>query len=163
MDIGGGSTEFIYLDESGMKEMVSLNIGVSRLYQMLGKPKDFSNQDRQFVVDYFENEAVGCFDFKANVLVGASGSFETFWEMINKCRFESNGKAQLLNWEEFNRALDWAIHSTYDERHSHPWIVDMRKGMLPIGALKIKWIMEKIGVKEVWLSPYSLKEGAFVS
>lgn len=163
MDIGGGSTEFIYLMPNGNQKLVSLNIGVSRVFQKLGKPKDFKESDLSYMSQFFDEEAKDSFDFSANVLVGASGTFETFWEMINKRRFESDGKSHLLPWEEFNHLLDWAIHSTYDERHNHPWIVDMRKGMLPIGALKIKWIIEKLGVKEVWLSPYSLKEGAFVS
>lgn len=163
MDIGGGSTEFIYILPDGIQKMVSLNIGVSRVFQKLGKPKDFDDSNKRFMLDFFESEAQNSFDFSANVLVGASGTFETFWEMINKRRFESDGKAHLLPWDDFNIVLEWAIHSSYDERHNHPWIVDMRKGMLPIGALKIKWIIQKLGIKEVWLSPYSLKEGAFVS
>ena len=33
MDIGGGSTEFIVADNRGIQKEISLNIGVSRLYQ----------------------------------------------------------------------------------------------------------------------------------
>ena len=33
MDIGGGSTEFIFADENGIFDLISLNIGVSRMYQ----------------------------------------------------------------------------------------------------------------------------------
>jgi hypothetical protein len=37
----------------------------------------------------------------------------------------------------------------------------MRKKMIPIAAFKIKWIIQKLNVDRVLLSPYSLKEGAF--
>jgi exopolyphosphatase/guanosine-5'-triphosphate,3'-diphosphate pyrophosphatase len=35
MDIGGGSTEFIFADLQGVQDMISLNIGVSRIYQKM--------------------------------------------------------------------------------------------------------------------------------
>jgi exopolyphosphatase/guanosine-5'-triphosphate,3'-diphosphate pyrophosphatase len=34
MDIGGGSTEFIAANANGIKDLISLNIGVSRIFQL---------------------------------------------------------------------------------------------------------------------------------
>lgn len=163
MDIGGGSTEFIFVQDENIQKMVSLNIGVSRLFQLLDKPDNFSDAHHNEMRQYFEEKAGDLFEFKAKVLIGASGSFETIWEMIYKEKYVSTGKAHKMDWEAFNEVLNWSIHSSLEEREAHPWIVDMRKRMLPIGAMKIKWIIEKLGIEEVWVSPYSLKEGALVS
>lgn len=163
MDIGGGSTEFIHLDHSQVIDMESLNIGVSRIYQMLGKPENFSEACIKKIIDFLEIQSTGKFGYEADVLIGASGTFETFYEMLSEEHFVSNGKAIQLDSEKLDEVINWSITASLDERNAHPWIVEMRKRMLPIGAVKVKWIMEKLNVKEVWISPYSLKEGAFVS
>jgi exopolyphosphatase/guanosine-5'-triphosphate,3'-diphosphate pyrophosphatase len=163
MDIGGGSTEFIHLDSDKVIGMESLNIGVSRIYQMLGKPENFNTDSINKIIEFLEIQSKGKLDYQADVLIGASGTFETFYEMIGSKRFVSEGSAIKLDLIKLDEVIDWSIKSSLDARNEHPWIVEMRKRMLPIGAIKVRWIMEKLNVKEVWISPYSLKEGAFVS
>ena len=42
MDIGGGSTEFVFATKNGICDLVSLNIGVSRIYQYFNCSDPFS-------------------------------------------------------------------------------------------------------------------------
>lgn len=163
MDIGGGSTEFIHLDHREVIDVASLNIGVSRIYQMLGKPDNYSAEDIFKIQEFIDIQSTGKFNYEAEVLIGASGTFETFYEMIACKDFVSQGEAIQLDRAKLDEVIEWSITASLDERNDHPWIVEMRKRMLPIGAVKIKWILEKLKIKEVWLSPYSLKEGAFIS
>jgi exopolyphosphatase/guanosine-5'-triphosphate,3'-diphosphate pyrophosphatase len=163
MDIGGGSTEFIHVVKGEIAHIDSLNIGVSRLFQMLDKPEDYSELDFDRVLDFIEDQSEGHFNYKCKRLIGASGTFETFYEMINQKKYVCEGKAMELNWGELQDTLDWSMEANFSDRQKHPWIIDMRKGMLPIGAFKVKWIIQKLGIEEAWLSPYSLKEGAFIS
>lgn len=164
MDIGGGSTEFVLADHIGFKKISSLNIGVSRIYQQIGAPEDYTAEDIKRVYQFIKETAGHALDpMKCDVLVGSSGTFETFYEMIHEKPFESKDQALQLPFNDFMHILEWSIHSSYQERIDHPWVIDMRKKMLPVGAMKIKWVIEKLGIKEVWVSPYSLKEGAFIS
>jgi len=80
--------------------------------------------------------------------------------MIYEKKFVSPDKLVSLPMDALLMQIDWVLKSTYEQRHNNPWIIPMRKQMLPIAVLKIKWVIGKLSIKEVWLSPYSLKEGA---
>lgn len=161
MDIGGGSTEFIAANADGIDEVVSLNIGVSRVYQHFDHPETYSSELQSEILSYFDQcPQAEMTNFKADTLIGASGSFETFYEMIFESEWEAAPKTVELPMNELMRVLDWSIASTQKERNDHVWIAPIRKTMLPIAALQIKWAIEKIGCQRVLISPYSLKEGA---
>lgn len=161
MDIGGGSTEFIYAGTNGIQELVSLDIGVSRVYQQFNRPEIYKGAEENLIRSYFTECANGRMKlFSSNVLIGASGSFETFYEMIYKKKWVPVMGVVELPLELLFLELKWAIQSTQNERDEHEWITQIRKAMLPIAAIQIMWAIEQIGCSQVFLSPYSLKEGA---
>lgn len=163
MDIGGGSNEFIHANREEVIRSGSFNIGVSRIYQMLGNPEDFNSKIREQVHQFFEKETEGFFDgYSVRHLVGASGSFETLFEMIYRERFPDDQQMKELPLEEVHRVIHWALNSSLDERMQNEWVIPMRKKMLPIAAYSILWVMEKLGTERITICPYSLKEGAFV-
>lgn len=162
MDIGGGSTEFIAANARGIVEAQSFDIGVSRLYQNLNKRNNLTANDFKFINEYLEARTGRFFEEdRSTLLIGASGSFETFYEMIFQKKFTAEEKMVTLPLLPLLDQLNWVIDSRYEDRINHKWIVPMRKKMIPIAAFKIKWIIQKLNVDRVLLSPYSLKEGAF--
>ena len=162
MDIGGGSTEFIYADKEGMKDAVSLDIGVSRIYQVLDKPATYTDKHIQQINAFLEENRADFFtSSKSNILVGTSGSFETIFEMIHKCNFPPTINAYELPYDKVMEQLEWIIASTLEERIENRWIADIRKNMLPIAALKMKWVIEMMSIERIFVAPYSLKEGVF--
>lgn len=161
MDIGGGSTEFVFATKNGICELVSLNIGVSRIYQQFKCSDPFSATDVSNILEWLECQSNGFFDDKrAHILVGASGSFETFYELTHSSTFPSNQKAIEIPFESLCTSLNQVIYSTQQERNQNDWIIPIRKKMAPIAAIKTQWIVNKLNVKRVFVSPYSLKEGA---
>lgn len=163
MDIGGGSNEFIHALPEGVESYASFDIGVSRIYQQLGEPERFSESVRLRMDHIFERETAGFFDrFSAKVLIGASGSFETMYEMLHKKHYEKINQSVELPLSSVHEVIDWSLNSTLEERMQHPWIVPMRKKMLPIAAYSVLWVLEKLQSERVLVSPYSLKEGAFL-
>ena len=96
---------------------------------------------------------------QCDVLVGASGTFETFHEMIHQERFSDNCEALEMSMQDISSILDWVIHSTKLERNHHPYIIPLRRKMAPIAAVKTRWIMNQLLVKKVFVSPCSIKEG----
>ena len=162
MDIGGGSTEFIAANAGGIVEAQSFDIGVSRLHQNLNKRNNLTANDFKFINEYLEARTGRFFEEdRSTLLIGASGSFETFYEMIFQKKFTAEEKMVTLPLLPLLDQLNWVIDSRYEDRINHKWIVPMRKKMIPIAAFKIKWIIQKLNVDRVLLSPYSLKEGAF--
>lgn len=160
MDIGGGSTEFIRIEEGKELEFFSANIGVSRAIQLFDLKDPLSLEDQEQLVAWFEKNSDGFKHFGAcEVLVGASGSFETFYEMVHEKEFPKSLENIRLSREEVMKTLNWIIGSTFEERENHPFIIPIRRKMAPIAALKTKWIIEKFGIREIVISPCSLKEG----
>lgn len=160
MDIGGGSTEFIRVSHPNEIEFTSENIGVSRVYQLFELSDPLSAEDQEKLLGWFEQNALGLTAFAScDVLVGASGSFETFYEMVNEQAFPVGQVNVTIAKDELIQMLDWIISSTLDERGRHPHIIAIRKIMAPIAALMTKWVIEKMEVNEIVISPFSLKEG----
>lgn len=161
MDIGGGSSEFIHANTSGIQNLVSLDIGVSRVYQLFEHPKEYSKELQNSILSYFDTCAANRMNvFSTDTLIGASGSFETFYEMIHQSKINPNQEVIELPLRELMIQLEWSINSTQTERDENVWISQIRKTMLPIASLQVIWALRKTNAKHVLLSPYSLKEGA---
>jgi exopolyphosphatase/guanosine-5'-triphosphate,3'-diphosphate pyrophosphatase len=160
MDIGGGSTEFIAADSKGPFVAHSFDIGVSRLFQHFTFQDPYSQEDIERVEAYL-NERCQTFFEQAlpDILIGASGSFETFYELLEGSYFEANGQAQKVNTEHFFKMLDQIIASTQAERDANPHIIAIRKRMAPLAAIKTRWVLQKTQAKQIFISPNSLKEG----
>lgn len=164
MDIGGGSTEFILANDTGLISMESFNIGVSRIYQQFTFSDPMSPADILALELYLE-EACGNHlrQLKTTRLVGASGSFETFFELMHEHPFQAKGRAVEVDFSHFLEMLDLIIASSQTERDANPHIIPIRKRMAPIAAVKTRWVLRQLAITQVFISPYSLKEGALFS
>lgn len=163
MDIGGGSTEFIIAGPGGLEKKISLDIGVSRIFQELKLGDPLTNTDISAIEEWLQERSQAFFDHnECRVLIGASGSFETFYEMIHREKFAAGIEAREIPIEELHDILEWIITSEQSERDSHPFIIPIRRKMAPIAAVKTRWVMKKLGVQRVLVSPCSLKEGGLM-
>lgn len=161
MDIGGGSTEFIAANITGIQSVLSLDIGVSRVYQLFNRLDRYPKSIEREIQAYFDTQAKGGMEqFSSKVLIGASGSFETFYEMIFREKWVAFRGIVELPMDVLKKELNWAIESTQVERDLHEWISPIRKVMLPIAAIQLLWAIEHTQCSRILLSPYSLKEGA---
>ena len=160
MDIGGGSTEFIRIEEGKELEFISANIGVSRAIQLFPLEDPLTEENQRQLIRWFEDNSKELTGFAScDVLVGSSGSFETFYEMVHEEAFPQRLDNIRMSREEVMETLNWIIGSTFEQRENHPFIIPIRRKMAPIAALKTKWIIEKFGIREIVISPCSLKEG----
>lgn len=159
MDIGGGSTEFILAGPNGVEKSASFEIGVSRIFQLFKFSDPMSESDCNKVVEYLEN-ATGTFFESINTarLIGASGSFETFYKLAYAIEFPDD-EFVTMKIEDVISSLNKVICSTQKERDENPLIIPIRKKMAPLAAVKTKWIIDKLGIRELVISPYALKEG----
>lgn len=161
MDIGGGSTEFIWANENGVDQALSLDIGVSRMYQSLQLTDPLTNDDVQTIENWLDHHSKNKLSgAQSDLLIGASGTFETFYELLHKSKFPSSIEVIPLHKLDLENIIQEIIASTLKEREQNKFIIPIRKKMAPIAAVKTRWVMNKLKVKDILISPCSLKEGA---
>lgn len=159
MDIGGGSTEFILANQYGIQKAASFEIGVSRIYQLFTFSDPMTEVDCKKIIAYLEKATGSFFDeMNCKRLIGASGSFETFFKLAYETEFPEDVFVT-MKANDVYKSLDKIICSTQKERDENPHIIPIRKKMAPLAAVKTKWIMDKLGMEELVISPFALKEG----
>lgn len=160
MDIGGGSTEFIFVNDlDKITHSQSCDIGVARTIQLFDLSDPLSIEDQQKLINYFDANAENLFKNRtAETLVGASGSFDTFLELTGD-QIQSEDQSQLIDQKKLLEVLEQLIRSSQTERNAQTAIIDIRKKMIHISALKTRWIIDRLGIKNTYVSPASLKEG----
>lgn len=159
MDIGGGSTEFIFANNQGIIKIGSFEIGAARIFELFDFSDPVSVNNIEEIENYLE-EGVGAFfdDIQTDYLIGASGSFETFYELSTNSEYPAD-EFVALDRVEVEAVLDKIIRSTRLEREQNDRIISIRKKMAPIAAIKIRWIMRKLDIKKMVISPFAMKEG----
>jgi exopolyphosphatase/guanosine-5'-triphosphate,3'-diphosphate pyrophosphatase len=112
-------------------------------------------------IEYWLNEVTSEVFAKnqATDLIGASGTFETFFEMLFSHPYPQTLESQILPFNELMNCLDELIHSSASWRKAHPNIIPVRKHLSNLAALKSRWVIRTLGVKQVYVSPASMKEG----
>jgi exopolyphosphatase / guanosine-5'-triphosphate,3'-diphosphate pyrophosphatase len=160
MDIGGGSTEFILADKNGILKKESFDIGISRIFQQFQFSDPFSPEDCKKIELYLEERAHSFFNnLQVDELIGSSGTFETFYEIIHDKPFpEGYVQLEMLR-NEIDEVIERIIKMTKNDRDNNDRIIPIRRIMLPIAAVKIRWVMRKLKTKRLIITPCSLKEG----
>ena len=167
MDIGGGSTEFIIADKSGVLWMKSYRLGISRILQMLEpndpvSSSDLTNLD-QLLSEQLTELLQNCRNHNVSTLIGSSGSFDSFIEMI----WADQGSMKLANsvvQEEFDLAELRSLHQrlinpNYHTRKAIPGLVEMRVDTIHLASYMVQWILSNCRLERLLLSSYALKEG----
>jgi len=167
MDIGGGSTEFIISEKDQTKWCNSYLLGAARLLQKHHISDPITNEEIKELEHYFENSLESLFyqlkKEKVDLMIGSSGSFDTFAEMILH-KFYTPFEIEKLrrydfNLDDFHHIYHKLIKSTQAERLQMDGLIPMRADMIVIAAIFTNYVLKKSGISKMKLSAYSLKEG----
>ncbi len=164
MDIGGGSTEFIIADENNIFWKNSYPLGVSRLYEIFfpadplaPKKAEVEKHISTLLSDMF----IAAETFKPMEMIGSSGSFESFAEMLihrtSSLEKPVNGYEYPLN--EFEKLYNGLIYSTVEERLIMPGLIPMRAPMFAYSVILTNLVLKKLFLTKMKLSRYAMKEG----
>ncbi len=167
MDIGGGSVEFIIGNNNELIWKQSFEIGAARLMDRFHHTDPIPPASIEALDLYLENTLVDLFkvikETPINNLIGSSGAFESFAELIEAERSDSFDlkKIKSYNFEEEDllAVTDQLILSSHAEREGNKHIIPVRVDMIVVASLVTRYIMQKLNVKNVSLCTYSLKEG----
>lgn len=167
MDIGGGSTEFIIADQTGILWKQSFKLGVSRLYDIIEPSDPIERQEVKRITDILHTELQplkqALEQFPVTWLVGSSGSFDTLLELYYHGQHLPTDGSQLSNEiliTAFPHIYEWLIKSTYRQRLEHPVIPAIRAEYMPLAAILMDYVLRMHNFNKLFHSAYSLKEGA---
>jgi exopolyphosphatase/guanosine-5'-triphosphate,3'-diphosphate pyrophosphatase len=167
MDIGGGSTEFIIANATEVFWQRSYQLGISRVRQMLRPSDPITTTDLaafdRLLADELGEMVQQCAKHGITTMVGSSGSFDSFIEMI----WASQGIARLSNevlTDRFDLSALAALNTRllaigFDERRLVPGLVEMRVDTIHLASHMVQWVLRTCGLCELLLSTYALKEG----
>lgn len=169
VDIGGGSVEFIICTNNHIEWKQSFDIGGIRLLELFHK-NDPIDIDEIASIEAYLNENL--FDlhnavnnFKPTILIGASGAFDTFVDIINATKENETSSKNTFQLElkSFYEIHQQLIKSTKLQRAAIPGMITLRVEMIVVASCLIKYLLEKYQLKQILTSKYSLKEGVFMN
>lgn len=167
LDIGGGSVEFILGNEDEIIWKQSFEIGAARMLDKFHKIDPIPEASILDMNNYLEQNLPIFFEAAKDVsianVIGSSGAFETFAEVIelqkgNEFDLKKNRKYK-FDPQEFINITDWLISSSHQDRASTNGIIPIRVDMIVSASLITRFVMKKLGINDVIMSTYSLKEG----
>jgi exopolyphosphatase/guanosine-5'-triphosphate,3'-diphosphate pyrophosphatase len=166
MDIGGGSTEFIIANNTGILWKKSYLLGVSRLFDKI-KPSARLTQEElaslKYILEHELSELKQVLEqHGVQTLIGSSGSFDTILEMYLEGAKKEHviGLSNDIPLHAFPGIHEWLLASTFEQRLKHPVIPTIRAEYMPLASYLIRYVLGLASFKKMVHSAYSLKEGA---
>jgi exopolyphosphatase/guanosine-5'-triphosphate,3'-diphosphate pyrophosphatase len=167
MDIGGGSTEFVMANSTGVLWMHSFNIGVSRLYDTIQPSDPLQHRELMALKSHLHEtlrplkEAIAV--HRPQRLIGSSGTFDTLLDLYFasiKSKKPMEQSIQRIPLATMHAINDRMITSTFEQRLTNPAIPEMRVQFMPMACALLDDVLRMHDFQEIIHSPYSLKEGA---
>lgn len=171
MDIGGGSTEFIIGNANAILWKQSFNLGAARLLEKF-RPHDPILKEEIVALEQFfdvqlQELSLAIKQFGVTELIGSSGSFDTFAEMIGY-KFYTPIDLSRHSSYDFHMSDFYSIHeqlllSNKMERLNTPGIIEMRADMIVVSAIFTNYILSRFSISKMRLSTFALKEGVIAN
>ena len=171
MDIGGGSTEFVLLEEDTVHFSASYPLGVTLLMERFSPQDPMTEEDHRRIWDHMDDMLAQLWEaldsLPCQTLIGSSGSFDTLFN-VAACR---EGRPELpigtssatFALKGLPDVLESLVISNRMERLLMPGMLEMRADTLHISALQIQLLFEHLTCKSMLLSGFALKEGVWSS
>lgn len=167
MDIGGGSVEFIICNEDEVLWKKSFEIGAARLMDKFHQTDPIPVASIKELTRFLDTTLIDLFaaalKYKPKTLIGSSGAFESFAEVIELKKGRKFNIEQIKVYEfdtdDLLDVIELLIKSTHALRASIKGIIPVRVDMIVVASLLTIYMMQKLALTDVTMSTYSLKEG----
>lgn len=170
IDIGGGSVECILGNSQQIFWKESFEIGAQRLLEEFHKHDPIIREELLSLDLHFEKQLAPLFEalrqYPANVLIGASGTFDTLSDIFcyqnNIPKYEDQIETP-LTIEGFCTIYAELISKNREQRMQIPGMIEMRVDMIVVACCLVRYILSKYSFSRLRVSAYSLKEGVLAS
>lgn len=164
IDIGGGSTEFIFGNKEGIERNVSINIGALRLTEKylsegysdsaFSDMRKFINEQIKYIVSYLNEKEIEC-------VCGIGGTITSLSAVNQNLEVYSMEKVHgsVITREEVQKMMDKFVSCSYEERKHINGLQPKRADIIAAGTEILICIMDNLSKKEVVVSEYDNLEG----
>lgn len=160
MDIGGGSVEFILINEGNLVEHASLPIGVALLHHHFHLADPITNHQRLEMERHIDAHLEVISEWMPNQrldqLIGAAGIYEVLAEMPVD---ESQTRLSPILRDRLETLRDALAILPLTERERYPGIPPERADLIVSALILINRVIERLQPRAVLVSPYAMKEG----
>lgn len=164
MDIGGGSVEFIYVENFTIRELWSFQVGVAFLYSRFHHSEPITTQEINRLTEYLTEELAPMINsmkhHRSMPLVGASGTFDVLGNMCHAPQLTP--QVRTIKTDFVDRIYTRMISSTLEERSAMDDVPDNRADMMVIAIILLKSVLNQLPLKPIYVSQYALKEGVLL-
>ncbi|MDF1575047.1 MAG: hypothetical protein P1P86_07650 [Bacteroidales bacterium] len=165
LDIGGGSNEFIICNREGILWKRSFELGMARLLELFAFSDPIRPEEIRALESYFRQELSPLLDVVRSIgpetLIGASGSFDTFHELIRfhlgQEKDEFHGRE--ISMKEYHKLHRRLLSSTLAERRTMPGMEAVRVEMIVAATIFVSFVIRSCQIKNLHHSEFALKEG----
>lgn len=163
MDIGGGSVEFVKMDQKAIVWSASFPVGVAVLFNTFHRidpiPTDAQVQLNSFLDEHLLPLVQEHPADHPITLIGAAGIYEVLARCLG---IRKSSRLKLIESEEFNVLADEIIGMDLKARQDDKRIPKNRADLFPVALLLIRWVLTHLSVVQLAVSPYAMKEGALL-
>ena len=165
MDIGGGSTEFILVEQDEIRWKQSFEVGVQRLLSAYFSTDPIPPGELHALNNYlgkFLNDLESLKSYNPKNLVGASGTYTTLASMYSEESGVNESANLFVPAPFFDSVFDKITTLPRHERQKLAGMSAPRVDLIVVGSCLVAHVMKFFGFKGFYVSGNGLKEGAML-
>ena len=164
LDIGGGSNEFILIENNVPVWKESFPLGMARIIQHIPPSDPITENEIKQIHHWFESRLDSLWNRlqKAHIsmLIGCSGAFDTVADLIDQTNAGTKTRTrQEISYPDFKRIYEQLIASTTAQRMKMKRMEPIRVEMIVPSVIFIKMVIEKLNIQKIVQTDYALREG----
>lgn len=164
LDIGGGSNEFILTEKGAAVWQQSFPLGMARVVEQMPPSDPITEREIRQINNWFESQLTDLWervkDLRISTLIGCAGAFDTLADLIDQTDAGTKARVrQEITLKDFKRIYDMLVASTTEERTQMKGMEPIRVEMIVPAVLFIHLIIERLHIKRIWQTDFSLMEG----
>jgi len=164
LDIGGGSNEFILIENSEPIWKQSFPLGMARVIEQIPPSDPITPEEIRQIFNYFETGLKDLWshlrNFEIANLIGCSGAFDTLADLIDETDPGTKIRIrQEIMFEDFDRVFENLVRSTTAERMQMKGMESIRIEMIVPSMIFIKLVIERLKIQKIEQTDFALREG----
>lgn len=164
LDIGGGSNEFILIENQQPAWKQSFPLGVARVVEQMPPSDPISESEIRQIHQWFDNGLSPLWkrlkDIPVTTLIGCSGAFNTLCDLIDHTQAGTKARIrQEITTSDFNHICEMLLSSTTEQRMKMKGMEPLRIEMIVPAILFIQLIVERLKIDKIYYTDFALMEG----
>ena len=159
IDIGGGSTEFSYINNDNISKSISLEIGTVRIKELF-----FDTQNLDEAIKYIDDKLSVLSDLTPATIIGIGGTFRAVSSSIMKTQDYPLNKIHGFEYsaKKFTQHINKIFNAT-DKELKTLEIKKSRFDIIKPGVLILQRVFHKLSIKNTITSGVGVREGVYLA